>query len=315
MRASAVWWAFLFVGATSAHAATEDMDFVAEHLPEAAMDNRLLSLPLDFADNLPREQWSADLGALAERIESGNVRLSGPGVGLGLRRQVSRSWAVLGAAFFDHLALSGDTEARPVAPVFSTSFPISLPANAVLGNQRGNVDLSGLGVAMRYQPAARPYAFTFGALRQNVKLDGYRVDYRLVDGPSAGTSGTLDYSTDYSFWVPFATFRVAHARTRTAARAALLGGRSSTTARLARQNHRTGVRCGRRHRRHRPWQTHGRSVCRIRLRHHLQAVEYHDGCRRVTEPAATRAAHPRWGGSRMAAQLRLDAVTRGSRSI
>lgn len=213
MRASAVCSALLLVGTTGAHAATEDMDFIAEHLPEAAMDNRLLSLPLDFADNLPREEWSADLGALAERIESGNARLSGPGVGLGLRRQVSRSWAVLGAAFFDHLAFSGDTEARPVAPIFSTSFPISLPANAVLGNQRGNVDLRGLGVAMRYQPDAQRYAFTLGALRQSAKLDGYRVDYRLVDGPSAGTSGTLDYSTDYSFWVPFATFewRITHA--------------------------------------------------------------------------------------------------------
>ena len=43
MRASAVWWALLLLGTTGAHAATEDMDFIAEHLPEAAMDNRLLS--------------------------------------------------------------------------------------------------------------------------------------------------------------------------------------------------------------------------------------------------------------------------------
>lgn len=204
MRTSAVWPVLLLMA--SAHAATEDMDFVAEHLPEAAMDSRLLSLPLDFADNLPRDEWSADLGALAQRIESGNVRLAGPGVGLGLRRQISQSWAVVGAAFFDHLAFSGDTEERPVAPIFSTSFPVSLPADAVLGNQRGDVNQYGVGLAMRYQPEGQPYALTFGTVRQSVKLDGYRVDYRLIDGPSAGTSGTLDYSTDYSFWLPFATF-------------------------------------------------------------------------------------------------------------
>jgi len=36
MRASAVWWALLLLGTTGAHAATEDMDFIAEHVPEAA---------------------------------------------------------------------------------------------------------------------------------------------------------------------------------------------------------------------------------------------------------------------------------------
>lgn len=206
MRASAVRSALLLFAATGAYAATEDMDFVAEHLSEAAMDGRLLSLPLDYADNLPRDGWSGDVGALAERIESGNVRLSGPGVGLGLRRQLSRSWAVLGAAYFDHLAFSGDIENRPVAPIFSASFPVSLPADATLSNQRGNMDQLGAGLAMRYQPEGRRYSVTFGALRQRVKLDGYRVDYRLTSGPSAGTSGTLDYSANYAYWIPFATF-------------------------------------------------------------------------------------------------------------
>ncbi len=34
--------------------AKEDMDFVAEHLPEAMMDARLLSLPVDFPLTWPR---------------------------------------------------------------------------------------------------------------------------------------------------------------------------------------------------------------------------------------------------------------------
>jgi hypothetical protein len=196
----------LLVAATSAGAATEDMDFVAEHLPEAAMDNRLLSLPLSYADNLPVDEWSAQLQALASRIESGNLRLSGAGAGFGLRRQFGRSWAALGIAFFDRLPFSGDTERRPVAPIFSESFPVSLPADATLSNQRGDVTQWGIGVGMRYQPEGRPYSITFGALRERVKLDGYRVDYRLTSGPSAGTAGTLDYSSNYPYWTPFATF-------------------------------------------------------------------------------------------------------------
>jgi hypothetical protein len=194
----------LFV-ATNAIAAKEDMDFVAEHLPEAAMDGRLLTLPVSYADNLPTAEWSAQLNALASRIETGNLRLSGPGVGIGLRRQLSRSWAAVGVAYFDRLAFSGDTEERPVAPIFSAAFPVSLPADATLSNQRGDVKQIGAGVALRYQPQARRFSVTFGALRERVKLNGYRVDYTLTSGPSAGTSGTLDYSADYPYWVPFAT--------------------------------------------------------------------------------------------------------------
>jgi hypothetical protein len=198
-------WVLLAV-ATSASAATEDMDFVAEHLPEAAMDDRLLSLPLSYADNLPNREWSAQLEALASRTESGELRLSGQGVGAGLRRQLSRNWAVLGVAFFDRMTFSGDTEQRPVAPIFSASFPVSLPADATLSNPRGDVSQWGIGLGMRYQPQGRPYAITFGAFRERVSLTGYRVDYQLTSGPSAGTAGTLDYSSRYPYWTPFATF-------------------------------------------------------------------------------------------------------------
>lgn len=213
MRARpAVLW-MLFTVATSACAATEDMDFVAEHLPEAAMDNRALSLPVNYAGNIAENDWSAQFGALASRIESGNLRLSGPGVGIGLRRQLSRNWGALGVAFFDRLSFSGDTEQRPVAPIFSTSFPVSLPADATLRNQRGDVRQWGVGLGARYQPEGRPYSITLGIARERVRLEGYRVDYRLTSGPSADTTGTLDYSAEYPYWLPFATFewRITHA--------------------------------------------------------------------------------------------------------
>jgi len=191
---------------TSAWAATEDMDFVAEHLPEAAMDGRLLSLPVNYSGNLQAGEWSAQLETLAEQIESGPLKLTGPGVGMGLRYQLNRSWAALGLVFFDRLRFSGNTEQRPVALIFSTTFPVSLPADATLDNQRGEVTQLGAGFAMRYQPDGRPFAVAFGAIRERVKLDGYRVDYRLTLGPSAGVSGTLDYSATYPYWIPFATF-------------------------------------------------------------------------------------------------------------
>jgi hypothetical protein len=204
MHVRAIVFAMLVAAASSTAVAIEDMDFVAEHLPEAAMDDRLLSLPVSYADALERSSWSAQVEALIARIESGNVRVSGPGVGLGLRRRLDTSWSLLGVAHFDHLNVSGTPEQRPVAPIFSESFPVSLPADATLDHQRGTVNHYGAGLALRYQPDAHHYSATFGMIRSDVKLNGYRVDYRITSGPDAGTAGTLDYSANYSFWIPFA---------------------------------------------------------------------------------------------------------------
>lgn len=182
------------------------MDFVAEHLPEAVMDDRLLSLPVNYTRSPADERWSTQLQAFGSRIESGQLRLSGPGAGFGVRRGLSGAWAVLGFAFFERLHFSGSTEARPVAPLFSNSFPLSLPADATLGNQRGAVEQTGVGLALSFRPESRPWSVTFGAVRQRDSLQEFRVDYRLTSGPDAGASGTLDYSASYSYWIPFGTF-------------------------------------------------------------------------------------------------------------
>jgi hypothetical protein len=123
-----------------------------------------------------------------------------------LRRQLTRRWSLLGTGFFDRLDFSGRTEERALAPIFSPSFPISLPADATLTHQRGDLHQYGIGLAMRYQNEARPYVITFGSLLQHVNLQGYRVDYRLISGPDAGVAGTVDYSADYRFVTPFAAF-------------------------------------------------------------------------------------------------------------
>lgn len=198
----------LILAATSSVAVgkQDDMDFIAEHLPEAAMDARLLGLPVSYADDAPPAQWSVQLQTLATRIESGNVALSGAGVGLGLRQQLARRWSVLGLAFFDRLDVSGSPEERLVAPIFSLSFPASLPAQGMLTNQRGDVSQTGAGLALRYEPRSAFDAVVIGATHMNVRLSDYRVDYRLTSGPSTGLAGTLDYSARYSYWIPFAEF-------------------------------------------------------------------------------------------------------------
>jgi hypothetical protein len=197
----------VFVGGLTPRAATagEDMDFVAEHLPEALMDDRLLSLPVNYARSAADERWSTLFQVFGSRIESGELRLSGPGAGLGVRRVLNGEWAALGFVFFDRLYFSGATEMRPVAPLFSRSFPVSLPADAILDNQRGRIQQVGAGLALSYRPESRPWSFTFGVVRQRDSLQEFGVDYRLTSGPDAGTAGTLDYSANYLYWIPFGT--------------------------------------------------------------------------------------------------------------
>lgn len=182
-------------------AATEDMDFIAEHLSEVAMDNHLLTLPIWYSGN-PRESWDWQLDSGYQRITSGGLKLSGFGLGVGARRELATHWTIGGFAFFDEASFDGSPVARPVAPLFSNAIPLDLPADALLTNLRGRMSQVGAGFALSWQPEGRRYALMAGIAYDQVRLTGYRTDYLLTSGASAGASGTLDYSATYAFWIP-----------------------------------------------------------------------------------------------------------------
>jgi hypothetical protein len=187
-----------------ARATTEDMDFIAEHLSEVAMDNRLLTLPVWYSGEPgPRSlDWQFESGY--QRIASGGLKLSGFDLGIGARRALNARWALGGFAVFDRSAFDGTTVARPVTPLFSDSIPLDLPADARLTNLRGHLTQSGAGLAATWRPPGRRYLLTAGVAYLSVRQQGYRIDYALTSGASAGASGTLDYSAAFHFWIPTA---------------------------------------------------------------------------------------------------------------
>jgi hypothetical protein len=180
-------------------------EFVAEHLPEVAMDNRYASLPLWSVDVTPANA-SLTLQPALTRISSGGLALDGGMGAIAARRALGDRWSGLALGFVDHLRFSGASDRRPLETLF-THTPLSLPADASFTDLRGVYRNSGFGLALSHALTRSPSQtseWVAGVLYQRVELRDYRVNYRVLDGASSGASGTSDYSGTYDFTTPFA---------------------------------------------------------------------------------------------------------------
>lgn len=176
--------------------AAEDIAFVAEHLPEVAMDNRYSGLPL----------WGSGttFGAGFTDLSSGTLVLRGPMIEIagtyGLRGLKIKAFA-----FFDSFSLSSGRERRPLNEPFVAT-PLTLPAAAEFTGLDGTMRDAGLGLALRDHVEASwigAFDWSAGVLYQQVRLRDYRLDFQLLDGPDAGTRGTIDFSATYAHVTPF----------------------------------------------------------------------------------------------------------------
>src|SRR5262245_34593732 len=120
--------------------AMESIEFVAEHLPEIAMDNRYASLPLwnacdgqtsgdaasadpgaasaDEAEDTESEScWGVNAGYA--RTHSGTMSIDGPMIALSVSRPLATRYRLTGLLFFDDLSLAGGVEQRPLDVLFA----------------------------------------------------------------------------------------------------------------------------------------------------------------------------------------------------
>jgi hypothetical protein len=191
--------AAILIGLSTACAAfaKEDIAFVAEHLPEVAMDNRYAGLPL----------WGegTTFAAGFTDMATGTLSLRGP------MADVAGTFGFHGLrlrafAFFDSFSLRSGHERRALNEPFVAA-PLALPAAAELTGLDGSMRDVGLGFALSDDVDDSwigAFYWSAGVLYQKVRLAGYRLDYRLLDGPDAGTFGTIDFSADYAHLTPFA---------------------------------------------------------------------------------------------------------------
>jgi hypothetical protein len=189
-------------------AGTESIEFVSEHLPEIAMDNRYASLPLWApAPDSGERLWGRSFTVSFARLRSGDLSLAGPALSVGLDRRIGEAWTLGVFGFIDDLRFSGGPDQRPLDVSFARAVPLPLPVAAEFANLTGTARHIGLGFAMR-RDAERwllgKYQWTAGLLWQQLALRDYRIGYRVLTGASAGVTGNLDYSATYTHFAPFA---------------------------------------------------------------------------------------------------------------
>jgi len=191
--------------------AEHDIAYVAEHLPEAAMDNRYATIPV-WAGMLQRsdERTLTVQGAFASTQVS-TLSLDGPLLSAGFRRSLGNRWQVGAFAFYDRLAFDSGRELRPLETPFAPRIPIEQRSAAVFTGLDGMTEDTGAGVYAAWNGETRllgQHRWVSGVLVQRVELRDYRFDYTVLDGPQAGTSGSIDFDATYDFATPFVGFEL-----------------------------------------------------------------------------------------------------------
>lgn len=191
------------LASAAARADQKDIEYVAEHLPEVAMDNRYASLPVWRSS-------AAGRGALAlgySRTRSGELRLAGPMLSGSWTWRAQGTWTATAFAFLDELAFSGEGDLRPLRSVALPAVPLPLPAPARFDGGDGTLRHFGAGVAFateRDGPRLGPHRWVAGLQVERASLRGYGYRWQILAGPAAGTRGSIGFDADYDHLTPFA---------------------------------------------------------------------------------------------------------------
>lgn len=169
------------------------------------MSHRYAALPVWPWEASSR--WGMTAQAGYSNTRTGELELAGPTLSFAVHRSLNRGWTVSGFGFADDLSLSGNNDFRPLDVSFATGVPLSLPADAVFVDLQGSSRDVGVGLAASHFIGSgflAGWRWSAGVLWQRLELSGYSTQYVVLSGPSAGATGTIDYSVRYSYTTPFA---------------------------------------------------------------------------------------------------------------
>lgn len=183
----------------------EDIDYIAEHLPESGQDARFVALPWP-AERFRRGDWQTTVeGGYADTAAS-FMTLDGPMIAASAAYSFRDGWALAGMGFYDSLKISGGRGREILNPTFARP-PLDLPEQADFSNPRGDYLYTGAGASLLWNgsgaAADRWLTFTAGVLWTRLELDGFQMDYQVATGQSAGARGVLDHSSTNDYATPF----------------------------------------------------------------------------------------------------------------
>lgn len=186
--------------------AEEDIEFVQEHLPEVAMDNRYATLPVWTGSGETAGGLASNWQAGYSSTSAGELSISGPLFATGVYRPLNERWDFGVFAFYDRLRLKADLEQRDLQTLFAPSTPISRPVPAEFWGLDGTATDLGFGISVgwhRHEGFLGEHRWVGGVLWQRMSLEDYRFNYRVLKGPQAGLAGTIDFDADYAHVAPF----------------------------------------------------------------------------------------------------------------
>lgn len=194
--------AALLLAAAQVHAA-EDLDFITEHLAEVAMNNGLASLPLWQRDWRDPRAWHGYLTGGYNAISAQAIDVKGHLVSGAVDHVLSPNWSVRGLLFEERATESGSPGVRPLNPIFLDPLPPGLPATARFGSLDGRFGQVGAGVTATWRNHdgwMDGSEWMAGVLWQRLSINGSTTTYRVLDGPAAGTGGTIGYDSRFNYY-------------------------------------------------------------------------------------------------------------------
>jgi hypothetical protein len=183
--------------------ATEDIEFVAEHLPEVSMDNRYATLPVWSAN--AEDPWTFVTQAAYSRVTTGELDIQGPLLSLGFIREITPSWSVGVTLFADRLRLSGTHDYRPLQTLFAPSTPLTRPSPARFDDLDGSMEHLGASLILARLSSASwlgTHRWLAGVVVEQIKLSDYAFNYEILEGPDEGTRGVIDFDATYRHVTP-----------------------------------------------------------------------------------------------------------------
>lgn len=202
-----IWLLALSAGACgSAAEAAEDIEFVAEHLPEVAMDNRYAALPVFTESATSTGSWSFVAQAGYADTATGDLGIAGPMLSAAIARRLNASWTVGSFVFLDDLSLSGTSDLRPLQTLFSPQTPIERPVETRFEGLDGRMHHYGVGLNVSFERDngwLGVHHWVGGLLWERIELRDYRFGYEVLEGASVGVSGQIDFDADYQHITPF----------------------------------------------------------------------------------------------------------------
>jgi hypothetical protein len=195
--------------------AKEDIEFVAEHLQEAAMDNRYATLPVwTAATSTPDDGWTFAAQGAFSRATAGNLEIAGPMLSVAASRALSSRWTLTALGFADMQSMSGG-EQRDLQTLFQPATPIERPVAAQFEDLDGRMDHYGAGFALSTASDSRwlgAHRWVGGLLYEAVELRDYGWNFTILAGDSAGTTGHVDFDNVYRHITPFAGLELTRVR-------------------------------------------------------------------------------------------------------